>query len=68
MNGNKQNYTLSSIDYFAIYSTYYDGFFIFSNTGNMQGVRISLDGTRKQFYNNYDFIKENRYNQLDLPF
>lgn len=66
MNGNKQKYIIGSVDYFSVYSTYYEGFFIFPNTGNMQGVRISLTGIRKHFFNNFDFNNESRYNQLDL--
>ena len=66
MNGNKQNYILGSVDYFAVYSTHYNGFFIFPNSGGMQGVRVSLTGSRKHFFNNFDFIEDNRYNQLDL--
>lgn len=66
MNGNKKDYTINAIDYFAIYSDYYEGFFIFPNTGSMQAVRVSMTGSRKHFFNNFDFINENRYNQISL--
>jgi len=55
---NKQLYTTTLVDYFAIYSTYYNGFFIFKNTGDMQSVRISLSGKWKDNFNNYNFIKD----------
>ena len=66
INGVKINYTLGNVDYFVVWSQFYDGFFIFPNTGNMQAVRISLTGERKHQFNNFDFNKESRYNQLEL--
>ena len=54
----KQLYTTELVDYFAIYSTYYNGFFIIKNNGDMQGVRISLSGKWKDNFNNYKFIRE----------
>jgi len=66
-NGIKINYTLDNVDYFVIWSEFYNGFFIFPNMGDMQAVRISLTGERKHQFNNFDFNKESRYNQLELP-
>lgn len=65
-NGVKIHYTFENVDYYAIWSEFYDGFFIFPNTGNMQGVRITLTGERKIWFNNYDFDKKLRYNQLSI--
>lgn len=55
---NKREYSSDLVDYFAIYSTYYNGFFIFKNKGNMQGVRVSLSGKWGINFNNYNFDKE----------
>ena len=55
---NKREYSLNLVDYFAVYSTYYNGFFIFKNKGNMQGVRVSLSGKWGTNFNNYNFDKE----------
>ena len=37
----KKYYDIDSVDYFAVFSYFFDGFFIFPNTGKMTGVRIS---------------------------
>lgn len=52
---NKQEYLTSLVDYFAVYSTYYNGFFIFKNTGDLQSIRFSLSGKWKDCFNNYKF-------------
>ena len=65
-NGVKQRYNIFLIDYFAIWSKYYDGFFIFPNTGNMSAVRISKTGLRKHQFNNFNFTKDSRYSQLSI--
>jgi hypothetical protein len=54
----KQLYTTELVDYFAIYSTYYNGFFMIKNNGDMQGVRVSLSGKWKDNFNNYKFIRD----------
>lgn len=58
LQNNKKIYTPNLVDYFAIYSTYYNGFFIFKNSGDMQAVRVSLSGKWKDNFNNYKFIRE----------
>jgi hypothetical protein len=57
MNGNKKNYTIDLVDYFAIYSQYFEGFFIIRNIGNMQGVRLnSAKGSKYcHEFNNFSF-------------
>ena len=51
----KKYYDIDSVDYFAVFSYFFDGFFIFPNTGKMTGVRISLKGKYKKFFNNFNF-------------
>lgn len=57
MNGNKIKYTTDLVDYFAVYSEYFGGFFIVKNVGNMQGIRLnSAEGTKyASEFNNFDF-------------
>ena len=55
LQNNKSIYLASVVDYFAVYSTYYNGFFIFRNEGNMQSIRFSLTGKWKDCFNNYKF-------------
>jgi len=54
---NKKNkYSLNKIDWFCVYSKYFDGFFNFPNTGNMQSIRISKTGKNSIFFNNFTFL------------
>lgn len=57
MNGNKVNYTLEFVDYFAIYSEYFSGFFIIKNTGSIQGLRLNSKKGSKYAseFNNFRF-------------
>ena len=57
MNGNKKDYTVALVDYFAIYSEYFGGFFIVKNVGNMQAIRLnSAEGSKyASEFNNFDF-------------
>ena len=57
MNGNRNDYTVELVDYFAIYSEYFGGFFIVKNVGDMQGIRLnSAKGTKySSEFNNFDF-------------
>jgi hypothetical protein len=57
MNGNKVNYTLEFVDYFAIYSEYFSGFFIIKNTGSIQGLRLNSKKGSKYAsgFNNFSF-------------
>lgn len=55
LQNNKKNYTIDKIDYFAVYSDYFNGWFIFKNTGNMQSIRVSLKGKNKKYFNNFAF-------------
>tara|TARA_R100000734_G_C3315060_1_gene106846 strand:- start:1017 stop:1391 length:375 start_codon:yes stop_codon:yes gene_type:complete len=56
LNNSKSKYTKEVIDFFAVYSAYFEGFFIFPNTGNMQSIRLSKHGKNKIFFNNFEFI------------
>ena len=53
LNNAKSIYTKNNVDYFAVYSVYYGGFFIFQNKGNMQSIRLSLTGRNKIYFNNF---------------
>lgn len=50
-----EHYTLAAVDYFAIYSTYFGGFFIIPNKGNHQAFRISPHGKYSQNFNKFVF-------------
>ena len=52
---NKRSYTKEKIDYFAVYCDFFDGWFIFKNTGKMQSIRVSLTGKNKKYFNNFAF-------------
>ena len=52
---NKPKYTEDRVDYFAVYSSFYSGFFIFKNTGDMQAVRVSLSGKHSDKFNKFVF-------------
>jgi len=56
-NGAKSSYTNQFVDLFAIYSEYFDGFFIVKNTGNMQALRLNKakDSKYGNNFNNFDF-------------
>ena len=58
LQNNKVEYSMGLVDYFAVYSTYYNGFFIFKNEGNMQSIRFSLTGKWKDCFNNYKFNED----------
>jgi hypothetical protein len=58
LQNNKVEYSMGLVDYFAVYSTYYNGFFIFKNDGNMQSIRFSLTGKWKDCFNNYKFNED----------
>jgi hypothetical protein len=55
LQNNKSKYTIDKVDYFAVYSDFYAGWFIFKNNGVMQSIRISLTGKNKIFFNNFAF-------------
>ena len=55
LNNSKSLYTKESVDFFAVYSEYYGGFFNFPNIGNMQSIRLSLTGVNKVYFCNFDF-------------
>lgn len=57
MNGNRKEYTIDLVDYFAIYSEYFGGFFIIRNVGSMQSVRLnSVEGSKYACeFNNFSF-------------
>ena len=55
LQNSKTIYTQEVVDYFAVYSTYYCGFFLFPNKGSMQSIRLSLTGRNRIFFNNFVF-------------
>ena len=52
---NKRDYGKEKIDYFAVYSDFFNGWFIFKNTGEMQSIRVTLTGKNKKYFNNFAF-------------
>ena len=55
LSNSKKLYTLSSVDYFAIYSEYHAGFFIIPNTGDMQSLRLNAKGKYSDNFNKFVF-------------
>lgn len=55
LQNNKALYTKDRVDYFAVWSSFFNGFFVFENFGRMAAVRISLDGKYSKYFNNFDF-------------
>ena len=55
LQNNKRNYSKEKIDYFAVWSDFFDGWFIFKNTGEMQSIRVSITGKNKKYFNNFEF-------------
>jgi hypothetical protein len=55
LQNNKRNYTKEKIDYFAVWSDFFNGWFVFKNTGDMQSIRVSITGKNKKFFNNFAF-------------
>lgn len=55
LNNSKSIYTKKTVDYFAVYSSFYGGFFVFPNKGNMKSIRLSLIGRNRIFFNNFVF-------------
>lgn len=43
------------VDFFAVYSEYFGGFFIFPNTGSMKAIRLSMHGKNSIYFNNFAF-------------
>ena len=60
LQNNKRIYDKGNVDYFAVYVTLYDGFFIFKNFGNMQSVRLSLVGKYSTNFNNFVFTRDSK--------
>jgi hypothetical protein len=60
LQNNKRIYDQGNVDYFAVYVTLYDGFFIFKNFGNMQSVRLSLVGKYSTNFNNFVFTRDSQ--------
>jgi len=55
LQNNKRNYTKDKIDYFAVWTDYFGGWFIFKNTGKMQSIRVSKKGKHQKNFNNFAF-------------
>jgi hypothetical protein len=56
LDNSKSKYTKQSIDYFAVYSGFYGGFFVFPNLGNMKSFRASREGKNRIYLNNFNLI------------
>ena len=55
LQNNKRDYSKAKIDYFAVWSDFFNGWFVFKNTGQMQSIRVSLTGKNKKYFNNFAF-------------
>ena len=51
----KDRYPLNMVDFFAIYSEYFGGFFIIPNVGNVKAIRISKVGKYSNYFSNFAF-------------
>lgn len=47
-------YSISDVDYFAVWVEMYNGFFIFRNIGQ-QSIRLSLNNENSKYFNNFGF-------------
>jgi len=52
----KNKYTKDKVDYFAIYSGFYSGFFVIPNSGSMKSFRASKSGKNAIYYDRFDFV------------
>lgn len=52
---NKSNYSIETVDFFAVYVERFKGFFVFKNIGEMKSIRLSLKGKNKIYFNNFVF-------------
>lgn len=50
-----KQYTIEAVDYFAIYSSYWGGFFIIPNKGEHQAFRLSTHGKYSDNFNKFVF-------------
>jgi len=51
---NGREYKVSDIDFLAIYSHYFKGFFVFKYNKIMSALRLNPDGLHKSKFNNFD--------------
>ena len=49
------SYSTDDVDYFAVYVSIFEGFFIFKNNGQQQSIRVSLTNENSKFFNNFGF-------------
>lgn len=49
-------YTLNSVDYFAIYLKFYDGFYIFKNNGKIKYISFNKKKIMSENFNNFEFL------------
>ena len=55
LHNENNKYTVEKIDWFCVYSKYFNGFFNFPNIGNMQSIRLSKTGKNSIYFNNFVF-------------
>lgn len=55
LQNNKCTYEKTKVDFFAVWSDFFNGWFIFKNNGNMQSIRVSITGRHKKYFNNFAF-------------
>jgi len=56
LDNTKNKYTKDKVDYFAIYSGFYGGFFVIPNSGSMKAFRASRSGKNAIYYDRFDFV------------
>ena len=57
LNNAKSRYTKDKVDYFAIWVEHCNGFFIVKNSGNMQSIRLSIEGKYSKNFNNFAMLQ-----------
>lgn len=56
INNSKREYPPELVDYFAFYTTYFDGFFVVKNLQDIKSIRLHPEGKYKNNFRNFDFV------------
>lgn len=51
----RRSYTVDNVDFFAIYTEYFGGFFVIPNPGEVESLRLSTTGKYSVYFNNFAF-------------
>ena len=55
LNNGKMKYNANTVDYFAIYSEHFNGFFIIPYSHNVQSFRLNPEGKYSDYFNKFVF-------------